>query len=78
LGKFGVREFAAIINPPQACILALGAVEQRPVVRGGSLAIAALMTCTLSADHRVIDGALAAQFLAAFKRRIEAPLSMLL
>jgi len=78
LGKFGVREFAAIINPPQACILALGAVEQQPVVRDGSLAIATLMSCTLSADHRVIDGELAAQFLAAFRRRVEAPLGMLL
>jgi pyruvate dehydrogenase E2 component (dihydrolipoamide acetyltransferase) len=78
LGMFGVREFAAIINPPQACILALGAAQQRPVVRDGSLAISTLMTCTLSVDHRVIDGAVAAQFLAAFKMHVETPLGMLL
>ena len=58
LGMAGIREFSAIINPPQSCILAVGASEQRAVVRDGALAIATLMTCTLSADHRLVDGAL--------------------
>ncbi len=78
LGMFGIREFAAIINPPQGCILAVGAGEQRPVVKNGALAIATVMTCTLSVDHRVVDGAVGAEFLAAFKKLIEDPLSMLL
>ena len=75
---YGIREFAAVINPPQGCILAVGAGEQRPVVRDGQLAVATVMTCTLSCDHRVVDGAVGAQFLAAFKRLIEDPLTMLL
>jgi pyruvate dehydrogenase E2 component (dihydrolipoamide acetyltransferase) len=78
LGMFGVREFAAIINPPQGCILAVGAGEQRPVVKDGALAIATVMSCTLSVDHRVVDGAIGAEFLAAFKKLIEEPLTMLL
>lgn len=78
LGMYGTREFSAILNPPQAGILAVGAAEQRPVVRDGQLAVATVMSCTLSADHRVIDGAVAAQLLAAFKTRIENPLSILL
>jgi pyruvate dehydrogenase E2 component (dihydrolipoamide acetyltransferase) len=78
LGMFGIKEFAAIINPPQGCILAVGAGEQRPVVRNGALAVATVMTCTLSVDHRVVDGAVGAEFLAAFKTLIEDPLSMLL
>ncbi|MFA6279960.1 MAG: 2-oxo acid dehydrogenase subunit E2 [Bdellovibrionales bacterium] len=73
LGMFGVRDFAAIINPPQACILAVGAGEQRPVVKNGQLAVATVMTCTLSVDHRAVDGAVGAQFLAAFKTLIEKP-----
>lgn len=77
LGMFGIREFAAIINPPQACILAVGASEQRPVVRDGALAVATLMTCTLSADHRVVDGAMGAEFLAEFRKLIENPLTIL-
>jgi pyruvate dehydrogenase E2 component (dihydrolipoamide acetyltransferase) len=77
LGMHGVREFAAIINPPQSCILAVGAAEQRPVVRDGTLAAATVMTCTLSVDHRVIDGALGAQFLGAFRKLIEAPFALL-
>jgi pyruvate dehydrogenase E2 component (dihydrolipoamide acetyltransferase) len=77
LGMFGIKDFSAIINPPQACILAVGAGEQRPVVRNGALAIATVMTCTLSVDHRVVDGATGAEFLAAFKRLIESPLGML-
>ncbi|MBR9970678.1 pyruvate dehydrogenase complex dihydrolipoamide acetyltransferase [Magnetospirillum sulfuroxidans] len=78
LGMFGVKDFAAIINPPQGCILAVGAGEQRPVVKAGALAIATVMTCTLSVDHRVVDGAVGAEFLAAFKKLVEDPLSMLL
>ena len=78
LGMFGIKEFAAIINPPQSMILAVGAGEQRPVVKDGALAIATMMSCTLSADHRVIDGAAAAKFLGVFKGLIEDPLTMLL
>jgi pyruvate dehydrogenase E2 component (dihydrolipoamide acetyltransferase) len=78
LGMFGVRDFAAVINPPQGCILAVGAAEQRPVVKDGALAIATVMTCTLSIDHRVVDGAVGAEFLAAFKALIEDPVTMLL
>ena len=78
LGMYGVREFAAIINPPQAAILAIGAAEQRAVVKDGALAIATMMSCTLSADHRVVDGALGAEYLAAFKKLIEQPLRLLL
>ena len=78
LGMFGVKDFAAIINPPQGCILAVGAGEQRPVVKAGALAVATVMSVTLSVDHRVVDGAVGAEFLAAFKKLIEDPLSMLL
>ncbi len=78
LGMFGIREFSAIINPPQACIMAVGAGQQRPVVKDGALAVATVMTCTLSCDHRVVDGALGAEYLAAFKGFIEDPLSILL
>ncbi len=74
LGMYGVRDFAAIINPPQVCILAVGAGEQRPVVKDGQLQIATVMTCTLSVDHRAVDGALGAQFLKVFKELIENPL----
>ncbi len=78
LGMFGIKEFAAIINPPQAGILAVGAGEQRPVVKDGALSVATVMSCTLSADHRVMDGAVGARLLAAFKALIEDPLTMLL
>ncbi|MGB1669462.1 MAG: 2-oxo acid dehydrogenase subunit E2, partial [Candidatus Puniceispirillaceae bacterium] len=67
LGMFGIREFAAVINPPQGAILAVGAGEERPVVRNGELAVATVMTVTLSADHRVVDGAVGAEWLQAFK-----------
>ncbi|OFI38853.1 pyruvate dehydrogenase complex dihydrolipoamide acetyltransferase [Arthrobacter sp. SW1] len=77
LGMFGTKEFTAILNPPQSGILAVGAAESRPVVEDGALSVATVMTCTLSADHRVIDGAVAAQWLQAFKARMEAPLSLL-
>ena len=78
LGMFGVREFAAIIDPPQACILGIGAGEPRPVVKDGRLAIATVMSCTLSADHRVVDGVLGAEFLSALKAMIEDPILLLL
>src|SRR5215472_13816619 len=78
LGMYGVREFAAVINPPHGGILAVGAGEQRPVVKNGALAIATVMSCTLSCDHRAVDGAVGAQFLAAFKKLVEDPLTMLL
>jgi pyruvate dehydrogenase E2 component (dihydrolipoamide acetyltransferase) len=77
LGMFGIRDFAAIINPPQGCILAVGAGEQRAVVKSGALAVATVMSCTLSVDHRVVDGAIGAEFLSAFKKLIENPLAML-
>jgi pyruvate dehydrogenase E2 component (dihydrolipoamide acetyltransferase) len=78
MGMFGVKDFAAIINPPQAGILAVSAGEQRPVVKDGALAVATVMTCTLSVDHRVVDGALAAEWLASFKKTVEDPLSLML
>jgi pyruvate dehydrogenase E2 component (dihydrolipoamide acetyltransferase) len=78
MGMYGVSEFAAVINPPQAGILAVAAGQQRPVVRDGALAIATVMTCTLSVDHRVVDGALGAEWLAAFKKIVEEPLSLML
>jgi pyruvate dehydrogenase E2 component (dihydrolipoamide acetyltransferase) len=73
LGKFGVTDFTAIINPPQVAILAAGAAEQRAVASNGEVAAATIMTLTLSCDHRVIDGAVAARFLSALKQLIEEP-----
>ncbi len=78
LGMFGVREFTGIINPPQAAILALGAGEKRPVVHGNELAVATVMSATMSSDHRAIDGALAARYLAAFKGIVQDPLELML
>ncbi len=79
LGMYGVSQFAAIINPPQAAILAVGAAERRPVVDAeGQLAAATMMTVTLSADHRVVDGAVGARWLAAFRSLIENPVRILL
>jgi pyruvate dehydrogenase E2 component (dihydrolipoamide acetyltransferase) len=78
LGMYGIKDFTAVINPPHAAILAVGAGEKRPVVIGDKIEIATLMTCTLSCDHRVIDGATGARFLAAFKSFVEEPASMLL
>lgn len=77
LGMFGTQEFSAIINPPQAGILAVGAARQAPVVVDGALQVGTLMTVTLSVDHRALDGALAARWLAAFVARIEHPLTIL-
>jgi len=78
LGMYGVTEFSAILNPPHSGILAVGRATQRPVVVDGELAVGTVMTVTLSADHRVIDGAVAAEWMAAFVRRIENPLTILI
>jgi pyruvate dehydrogenase E2 component (dihydrolipoamide acetyltransferase) len=78
MGMFGVSQFNAIINPPQAGILAVAAGQKRPVVKNGELAVATVMTVTMSVDHRVIDGALAATWLKAFKGIVEDPLSLML
>lgn len=77
LGMYAVREFAAVINPPQSSILAVGAGTQRPVVRDGKIEIATVMTVTLSTDHRAVDGATGAELLKAFRRNIEKPAGML-
>jgi pyruvate dehydrogenase E2 component (dihydrolipoamide acetyltransferase) len=77
LGMYDVTEFTAIINPPDAAILAVGAVREQPVVKDGALAVGRRMKVTLSADHRVVDGALAAQFLAEARRLLEHPLLLL-
>jgi pyruvate dehydrogenase E2 component (dihydrolipoamide acetyltransferase) len=77
LGMFGIKDFAAVINPPHATILAVGAGEQRAVVKNGAVAVATIMSVTLSTDHRAVDGALGAELLAAFKRYIENPMGML-
>ena len=78
MGMFGVSSFSAIINPPQAGILAVGAGQKRAVVKNGELVVATVMTVTISVDHRVIDGALAATWLKAFKGIVEDPLSLML
>ena len=77
LGMFGIKDFAAVINPPHATILAVGAGIETPVVRNGKVEIRTIMTCTLSTDHRAVDGALGAQLFAAFKEYIEKPAGML-
>jgi len=78
MGMFGVREFAAIINPPQAGILAIAAGEKRAVVRGDQLAVATVMTATLSVDHRAVDGALGAQWLNALRNIVQNPYSLVI
>jgi pyruvate dehydrogenase E2 component (dihydrolipoamide acetyltransferase) len=78
LGMFGIREFAAVINPPHGCILAVGEGAPRPVVKDGQLGVATVMSCTLSCDHRAVDGAVGARFLQAFKRLVDEPSRMLL
>jgi pyruvate dehydrogenase E2 component (dihydrolipoamide acetyltransferase) len=78
LGMFGIKDFAAVINPPHATILAVGAGEQRAVVKDGEVKVATVMSVTLSTDHRAVDGALGAELLAAFKQVIENPLTMLI
>ncbi len=78
LGMYGINQFAAIINPPQACIMAVGAGEQRAIVKDSQVQVATVMTCTLSADHRVVDGAIGAEFLKAFKDFIEDPIRLMI
>jgi pyruvate dehydrogenase E2 component (dihydrolipoamide acetyltransferase) len=78
LGMFGIEEFTAIINPPNACILAVGAIRNVPVVKGGEVVPGHMMKVTLSSDHRVVDGAKAAEFLSTLRQLLENPLSMLL
>ena len=77
LGMFGISEFSAIINPPQACILAVGAGEEKPYVEDGVIKVGTFMKCTLSVDHRAVDGSVGAEFLQFFKRYIENPVNML-
>jgi pyruvate dehydrogenase E2 component (dihydrolipoamide acetyltransferase) len=76
LGMFGIRDFAAVINPPHATILAIGAGEQRAVVKGGEVKVATVMSVTLSTDHRAVDGALGAELIGAFKRLVENPMGL--
>jgi len=76
LGMFGIKDFAAVINPPHATILAIGAGEQRAVVKGGEVKVATVMSVTLSTDHRAVDGALGAELIGAFRRLIENPMSL--
>ncbi|WP_138380056.1 pyruvate dehydrogenase complex dihydrolipoamide acetyltransferase [Luteithermobacter gelatinilyticus] len=78
LGMFGIKQFQAVINPPQAAILAVGMGEQRPVVKNGELSVATLMSLNLACDHRAIDGAVGARFLQALKTYLETPTAMLL
>jgi pyruvate dehydrogenase E2 component (dihydrolipoamide acetyltransferase) len=77
LGMFGIKQFQAIINPPQAAILAIGAAELRPVVKAGAISIAMVMTFTLSCDHRVVDGATAAEFMQLFRALVETPAQLI-
>jgi pyruvate dehydrogenase E2 component (dihydrolipoamide acetyltransferase) len=77
LGMFGVEHFEAIINPPQAAILAVGATIEKPVVREGRVVVGREMTLTLSADHRVVDGSVAAEFLATLKAIVQSPITLL-
>ena len=77
LGMFGVDEFTAIINPPDACILAVGGISEQAVVRDGKIEIGHIMKVTLSCDHRVVDGATGAQFLQTLKSLLEEPVRML-
>jgi len=77
LGMFGIKAFDAVINPPHATILAVGSGEKRPIVVNDNVQVATIMSCTLSCDHRVVDGALGAQLLNAFKALIEDPVKML-
>ncbi|UDF02396.1 pyruvate dehydrogenase complex dihydrolipoamide acetyltransferase [Asticcacaulis sp. AND118] len=77
LGMFGIKQFASIINEPQGCILSVGAGEQRPVVKNGQLAVATVMTVTLTCDHRVVDGSVGAKYITALKGLLEDPIKML-
>ena len=78
LGMFGITSFASVVNQPQGAIMSVGAGVQRPIVRDGAVAIATIMSITLTCDHRAVDGAIGAQFLQAFKGFIEQPVRMML
>ncbi len=78
LGMYGIESLSPILNPPQSCILGVGAALEKPVAVAGELRVGTVMACTLSCDHRAIDGAAASRFLAGFQRRIEDPALMLL
>lgn len=78
MGMYGVKDFSAIINPPQAAILAIAAGRKQPVVKGNELAVATVMTVTLSVDHRVVDGSVAAEWLSAFRSVVESPLTLVI
>ena len=77
LGMFGIDEFTAIINPPDACILAVGGIFEKPIVKNGEIVVGNIMKVTLSCDHRVVDGATGAQFLQTFKEIMEEPIKLL-
>ena len=77
LGMFDIEEFTAIINPPDACILAVGSIIEKPVVKNGAIVVGHTMKVTLSCDHRVVDGATGAQFLQTLKSILENPVKML-
>jgi pyruvate dehydrogenase E2 component (dihydrolipoamide acetyltransferase) len=78
LGMFGIEEFTAIINPPDACILAVGGIKQTPIVKDGQIVVGNIMKVTLSCDHRVVDGATGAAFLQTLKSLLEDPMRMLI
>ena len=73
---YGINHFTAVINPPHSTILAVGATEERPIVKGGKIEVAQMMNVTLSCDHRAVDGALGAELIGAFKTLIENPVMM--
>jgi pyruvate dehydrogenase E2 component (dihydrolipoamide acetyltransferase) len=78
LGMYGIDAFAAVINPPEGAILAVGQTRREPVVRGDEIVIGHRLACTLSCDHRVVDGAIGATFLKELRRLIERPMQILL
>jgi pyruvate dehydrogenase E2 component (dihydrolipoamide acetyltransferase) len=78
LGMYGIETVYPILNPPQACILGIGAAEEQPVVRGGEIVVGRIAAVTLAADHRAVDGAVGAEFLAALRGRLEDPMGMML
>ena len=76
LGMFGIDDFTAIINPPDACILAVGAIKERPIIKNGSIVKGNIMRLTLSCDHRLVDGVVGSKFLNTLKDMLESPLMM--
>ena len=78
LGAYGVEQFFAIVNPPQAAILAIGSIVKKPVVNGDEIEIGSRMTITISGDHRVVDGAVAAEYMGTLRKLLEAPALLLL